>query len=220
MRKLSVLTIWVSLLAAGTCRADVFYNFSLDTSGLAGNANGPFALDFQLTSDDTTSGVVNTAMLSLFVFGAGGGPGVGSPFSDSGNTSGDLSSTVALNTSGGSVFNEFSQYFAPGSMLTFHLDLTNNPQSSGTPDEFTFQLIDNTLNEVPTTDPSGSDSLVIIDLTGGALQPEVFTTNGDGINITPVVPAPTSAVPEPAALWLLSAVLVFLLWKKHAVRRT
>jgi hypothetical protein len=67
--------------------------------------------------------------------------------------------------------NEFSQYFTPGNMLTFELDLTNNPQPGGTPDEFTFQLIDNTLDEVSTTDPSGSDSLMIIDLTGSMLAP-------------------------------------------------
>jgi hypothetical protein len=183
-----------------------------------GNAYAPFALDFQLTSGDTSSGVVNTATLSSFTFGTGGGSGTGNPFANSGNASGDLGSTVTLNTSGGSFFNEFSQYFTPGSLLSFQLDLTNNLQSSGTPDEFTFQLIDNTLGGIPTTDPSGSNSLVIIDLTG-TLDPQIFPTNGDGVSVAPVVSSPTSAVPEPASVWLLAPVLLLALWYTRKANR-
>ena len=80
MRRLFILTIWASLLAAATCKANIIYDVSLDTSGLAGNVNGPFAVDFQLTSGDTTSGVVNTATLSSFTFGTGGSAGIGNPF--------------------------------------------------------------------------------------------------------------------------------------------
>jgi hypothetical protein len=218
MRRLFILTISAALLAAATCKADIIYDVSFDTSGLVGNVNTPFAVDFQLTSGDTTNGVVNTATLSSFAFGAGGSAGTGNPFTNSGNASGDLGSTVTLNTSGGSFFNEFSQYFTPGSMLTFQLDLTNNPQSSGTPDEFTFQLIDNTLVEISTTDPSGSNSLVIIDLTGGALQPEIFTANGDGVTIAPRLSSPTSAIPEPSIAWLVESVLLLALLLRHRVR--
>jgi hypothetical protein len=213
MGRLFILTIWAVLLAATTCKAGTIYDISLDTSSLIGNANAPFALDFQLTSGDTTSGVVNTAILSLFTFGASGSAGLGSPFPNSGNASGDLGSTVTLDTSGATFFNEFSQYFAPGSMLAFQLDLTNTPQSSGTPDEFTFQLIDNTLAEIPTTDPTGSGSLAIIDLTGGTLQPEIFTTNGDGVTIQPQVSSPASgSSPEPSTAWLVAPVLLVALW--------
>lgn len=207
MRRLFILSIGFAVLAAATCKADAIYDVSLDTSGLIGNANAPFALDFQLTSGDTTSGVVNTATLSLFTFGGGGNAGTGNPFAKSGNITGDLGSTVTLNTSGGTFFTEFSQYFTPGSLLTFQLDLTNNPQPGGTPDEFTFQLIDNTLGEISTTDPSGSNSLVIIDLTGGPLAPAINTTNGDDVTTTPQVSSATSAVPEPSAFWLIALML-------------
>jgi hypothetical protein len=211
MRRLFKITISAAFLATAACNAGIIYEVSLDTSGLVGNSNAPFALDFQLTSGDTSSGVANSATLSLFTFGAGGSAGIGNPFPNSGNASGDLVSIVTLNTSGGSFFNEFSQYFTPGSVLTFQLDVTNNPQPGGTPDEFTLQLIDDTLGEIPTTDPSGSDSLVIIDLTGGTLAPEVYTTNGDGVTITPVLSPATSAVPEPSAFWLAATVLPLVL---------
>ena len=51
--RLFILAIGVFLLVAATCKADIIYDFDLDTSGLVGNANAPFALDFQLTSGDT-----------------------------------------------------------------------------------------------------------------------------------------------------------------------
>jgi hypothetical protein len=211
--RLFTLAIGAFLLgAASTCKADTIFDVSLDTTGLVGNANFPFALDFQLTSGDTTSGVVNTATLSLFTFAAGGSEGVGSPFANSGNASGSLGSTVVLDTSGSSFFNEFSQYFTPGSLLTFQIDLTNNTQPSGAPDEFTFQLIDDSLNEVPTTDPSGSNSLAIIDLTGGTLGSEIYTTNGDGITITPELSPQTFVAPEPSTVWFVAPVMLLALW--------
>lgn len=218
MRRSFIFTIWATLLIAAACEADVICDVSLDTSGLVGNVNGPFAVDFQLTSGDTTSGVVNTATVSSFAFGTGGSAGTGNPFLNSGNTSGDLGSTVTVTTSGGTFFNEFSQYFMPGSLLTFQIDLTNNPQSSGTPDEFTFQLIDNTLNEISTTDPSGSNSLIIVDLTGEMLEPEIFTANGDGVTITPQVSSPTSAVPEPSAFWLVAVALLLAVRRERKQR--
>jgi hypothetical protein len=210
--RLIILAIGAFLSVDFICQANTIFNLSLDTSGLVGNANDPFALDFQFSSGDTTSGVSNTATLSLFAFGAGGSAGVGNPFPNSGNASGDVGSTVVLNTSGGSFFNEFSQNIAPGSMLSFQINLTNNPQSSGTPDEFTFQLIDNTLSGISTTDPSGSSSLVIIDLTGGTLTPRIFSTNGDSVAITPHVSLSQTEVPEPASVWLLAPTLLATLW--------
>lgn len=189
----------LAALFGAHCQADVIYDVALNTTPLIGNSNAPFALDFQLTSGDTSSGVVNTVTLSQFTFGNGGSAASGGPFPNSGNALGDLSSTVALNTSGGTFFNEFSQFFTPGSMLMFQLNLTNNAQPPPTPDEFTFQLIDKTDAQIATTDPSGSDSLLVIDLTGSPLKSLIYTTNGDGITIAPQL---TSPVPEPAAAWL------------------
>jgi hypothetical protein len=204
-------TILVGLLTGftGLCRADVIYDVSLDTSQLQGNVYGPFALDFQLTSGDTTTGVVNVATLSQFHFGAGGSPGTGGgPFPNSGNASGSFSSVVSLSTMGGVFFNEFSGYFVPGDTLSFRLDLTNVPQPSATPDEFSFQLIDSSNNEVSTNDPSGGNSLLIVDLEGASTQSLIYTTNGDGATITPVLNSPASNVPEPGTAWLIGCASV------------
>ena len=206
-------------LLISTCQADVIYNVNLDTSGLVANSNGPFALSFQLTSGDTTSGVVNTALLSQFVFGNGGSQGLGSPFPNFGNSSGDLGSSVSLNTSNGSFFNEFSQYFTPGDVLGFQLDLSNNTQFSGTPDEFTFQVIDSSLGGIPSNDPSGSNALLIVDLTGSVLQPQAYTTNGDGVTITPVLSTPSSPVPEPSCFWLVVTSVCLLVGRHRRIPR-
>jgi hypothetical protein len=189
--------------ASVLCYGDVVYDVSLDTAALVGNSNAPFAVDFQLTSGNTSSGIVNMVTLSQFAFGTGGSASAGRPFPDSGNASGDLTSAITLNTSGGTFFNEFSQNFAPGDKLTFELDFTNNAQPQPTPDEFTFQLIDKSNAEIPTDDPSGSNSLIVIDLNGSTLQPKIYMTTGDGVSITPRLSSPVSSVPEPASGWLL-----------------
>ncbi len=200
--------------SAAVSRADAIYEITLNTASLIGNASAPFGLVFQLTSGDTSSGVVNIATLSQFNFGPGGSSGSGSPFSNSGNTSGNLSSTVTLNTSGGTFFSEFSQYFTPGNLLTFQLDLTNAAEPPPTPDEFTFQLTDKTNAEVSTTDPSGSNSLIIIDLTGSALSPQTYTANGDGLSLTPQL----APVPEPRMVWPV-AVIGFFFAIQRLMRR-
>lgn len=219
MLRCTLITLCLAALFGAPCFADAIYNVRLDTAPLVGNVNAPFALDFQLTSGNTTSGVVNAVSLSRFSFGAGGSAGTGRPFANSGNASGDLNATVTLSTSGGTFFSEFSQYFKPGSNLTFRLDLTNNAQTSNTPDEFTFQLIDRTGGEISTTDPSGSNSVFIIDLTGATLKPLTYTVNGDGVTITPqVTPSVPSSVPEPdTALFALIAVGLLFAWQR--VRR-
>ena len=153
MKKFSFGYCMLLLASAASSRADTIYQIELNTASLIGNVNAPFALDFQLTSGDTSSDVINTATMSQFNFGAGGSVGTGNPFPNSGNASGSLNSSVTLSTSGGTFFSEFSQFFTPGNLLTFQLDLTNVAEPPPTPDEFTFQLIDKTDGEVSTTDP-------------------------------------------------------------------
>ena len=210
MKQRLFLTVVFGIALSAMCPADILYNVSLNTAPLIGNPNAPFALDFQLTSGNTTSGIVNSATLSQFSFGTGGHPGNGSPFADSGNASGNLSSTVALNTFGGTFFSEFSQFFTPGTLLSFQVDLTNNPQTGGTPDEFSFELIDKSGGEISSTDPSGGNSLVIIDLIGSTPQPQTYTTNGDGVSITPQLTSPSSSVPEAGTGWLFAIPLTLL----------
>ena len=199
--------------AARLCDADTIYNVTLNTAPLVGNPNGPFALDFELTDGNSNSTVVNTATLSHFTFGTGGSAGTGTPQPNSGHVSGNLTSGANLSTSGGSFFNEFSQNFNPGTALSFQLDLTNNAQTGGTPDEFSFYILDGT-SSIPTVDPGGS--LFYVDLTGGTLSPHIFAANGDGVTIMPQLTAVTP-VPEPASsLLVLSAAALLLAVSRRA----
>jgi hypothetical protein len=202
------LLLAAAFVLSGSCYGATIYNVTLTTSALISNSAGPFALDFQLTSGDTSTGVVNTASLSDFNFGSGGNAGVGSPFPNSGNASGSLGSGVSLNTNG-SFFNEFSQYFTPGNQLTFQLTLTGNIQPS-VPDEFSFQLIDATSTEVPTSDPSGGDSVFLINIANSTPAAQIYSTAGDGVTVTPVLSLVGSQAPEPSAALLAGAGFVLL----------
>lgn len=87
----------------------------------------------------------------------------------------------------------FAQNFTAGSYLSFFLDLTNNgPASPNPPDTFAFALASTGNVNLPTNDPFGTDYLLVIELTGGPLSPELYTTAGT--NITPRI----EEVPEPA----------------------
>jgi hypothetical protein len=197
-----------AMLLCMPCCGSLIYDVTLDTSGLISNPAAPFAVDFQLNSGDTTTSVVNTASLSMFNFGVGGSAGSGNPFPNSGNASGDLSSTVSLNTNG-SFFNEFSQYFVPGLQLSFQLNLSDMIQPS-IPDEFSFQLIDGSSTEIPTSDPSGGNSLLLLDITSSAPKVNTFSTIGDGVTITPVVSNVGSQIPEPSTFLLVGLAMVLL----------
>jgi hypothetical protein len=197
-----------AFVLSGSCYGATIYNVTLTTSALISNSASPFALDFQLTSGDTSTGVVNTASLSDFNFGSAGSAAVGSPFSNSGNVSGSLVSSVSLNTNG-SFFNEFSQYFTPGNQLSFQLTLTDNIQPS-VPDEFSFQLIDATSTEVATSDPSGGDSLFLINIANSTPAAQTYTAAGDGVTVTPVLSLVGSQAPEPSAALLGGAGCVLL----------
>ncbi len=218
MRINALLTLSILIVFGAACKADVIYDVSLgDTTSLIGNSNAPFALDFQFTDGSGTGDANNTVTLSQFNFGIGGSAGSASTIQTSGSPSGNLSSQVVLTDN--TFFTEFSQQFNPGNTLSFQLDLTNNADAGGTPDEFTFQLLDNTGNEVSTTDPSGSNSLLIIDLTGATLQPNAYSTNGDNVTITATYATPMTGTPEPATGWLIvAAVLCFAgLLRAHTV---
>ena len=102
------------LLAAGlflssTAANAAVYHVTVNTSSLVGNANGPFALDFQFNGGDTPGN--NTAVISSFSFG-GGSALAGTNVASSGDVTGTLADTVTLGNT--AAFNEFYQQFNPG----------------------------------------------------------------------------------------------------------
>jgi hypothetical protein len=177
------------------------WTVSINTSQLAANYTGPFALDFELVG---TNG--NTVTLSNFMFGASGSPGPGSAFL-TGGASGSLGGTVGL-TDTSSFFSDFNQQFTPGGTLTFTIDSTFlAPPAGGTPDNFSMAIFEgydpvNGYNPylgtggtpIPTTDPSGNDTFFNFNINGpGSTSVSVFPSSAGDISIT-VTPG---VVPEP-----------------------
>jgi hypothetical protein len=116
----------------------------MNTAPLAGHTAGPFSLEFQLNDGSGTNDGNNTASLSNFLFN--GGAAVGSPTLN-GGASGNLTSGVTLTDN--SFFNQFIQGFTAGSTLSFRLSLSTNVGSGGTPDQFSFAILDKTGTEIP-----------------------------------------------------------------------
>ncbi len=179
-------------LLAWPARADFTYDVTLNTSALFNNpSQGLFTVDFGLTDGSTGDGVGNnTATISNFNLNGGSlTSGTGNP---SGSVSGNLSNTLTITD--GSFFNDFNQQFAPGTSLSFTLDLTSNvsPSETTTPDEFAFTVYSNGL--------TAQASLVTIDITGP--NPSVSQSGGSLGNGAPVSAPEVTSVPEPGTLVL------------------
>jgi hypothetical protein len=192
------------LLAGGSsARADLAWTVNLDTSQLANNYSGPYGIDFELLG-----GNGNTVTLSNFAFGSGGA-GPGAAFATAG-ASGDLGSGVVLNDSANFLV-DFNQQFTPGSTLSFTVDTTVvTPPSGGFPDTFSMVIFygyDPTTGYnpsggpvppvIPTTDPTGSNTFLTVNINGPGSTTAVGYPSADGsISITVT---PTTAVPEPSS---------------------
>jgi hypothetical protein len=173
----------VTLLAL--CTSGLFanpYQVTIDTSALSG---GDYQAYFALVG---STGNVITA--SSFSFGGGTAllpVVVGTGDLDSGIT---LDNTPPVNP----FFVEFAQNFTAGSTLRFLLNLTNNgPTLPDPPDTFSFALATTGNVNLETNDPSGANYLFTVDLTGGPLNFQTFTTAATGITASLQQP-----VPEPA----------------------
>lgn len=182
---------------------------SLDTSTLA----GPFELAFILTDGSGSGDANNTIALSNFLFGAGGSAGPVDTTLSTGGESGDLVSGVLLVDS--AFLNIFASSFTPGSLLSFDFDLTTNVDAGGTPDQFSFVLLQPDGTVVNTQDPSGANSLLTVNV--DSARP-VFSAFASELTPAPIVTESTGA-PEPSSLPLLAMGLAGVLWsaRKRAV---
>jgi hypothetical protein len=188
--QLIILAGAVLLLGTRPAAADPL-TLTLDTSVLAG---GTYTAVFELIDQD--GAVDNSVALDFFHFGGGGA--LGSPdYMGTTGVSGDLTSGISLDDSGG--FALFTQQFTAGSQLSFVVQATDNlaPGAVG-PDSFAFALCDVTFSTCYSDDASGA--LATANLNGGTLQTTDFATFGDSsIGLA----APVAAVPEPSSLLLL-----------------
>lgn len=188
------------IFTAAVCKAQLQLRVDVDTSSLSGNPAGPYSLDFQLNDGSGWGDANNIASLTNFRFGSGSAAGSGTSFGGSG---GDLSSSVWLSDSN-SLLNEYDQEFVPGPWLSFDLSLTTNIDSGGTPDVFSFAILDGALMNLP-TQSSASDAFLTINLDSASPWVQTYSSV-DGLITVTATPVPEASSYGCAAMTLLGFV--------------
>jgi hypothetical protein len=193
----AILLLSILLGTSGNCLA-IAYTITTDTSALIGNPSGPFSLDFQFIDGEGVGDGNNTATLSNFNFSGGGWNGL-----DPG--------TISLTDT--SFFSEFFQEFTPGLKLSFSLNLTTLADAGGTPDSFSFAILDSSFFEIPTK--GLGNALLNIDITSPNLDIAAFGSDPTATSID--IPAPgielqSTAVPESLSTFRALAGSLFILW--------
>lgn len=199
---LLVAVLAAAALAALPARAHAgsIFNVTVNTNSISGQSGSEVVFEF---SDGDQSGFSNnTATLGSFNLG-GGSAGTVDPNS-TGPYTGDLSSGLTLQD--GTPITAFGQFFDPGSALSFTLDLTTNLDAGPTPDEFSMFIYDPNGNPLTTTsDPTGFDSLLSLNVNSTTPSPSVYAS------VVTAAPAPATSAPEPSALALAATGLLAVL---------
>jgi hypothetical protein len=198
-----------ALLGVSTGRAAVVFDVSTGTLPLIGNASGPFSLEFQFNDGSGGGDGNNTVLLSDFNFNGGGLTGNASV------VGGAAAGVGSVTLTDSAFFNSFSQPFTPGNSLHFRVSLGTNLDPGGTPDQFSFAILDKTGVEIPTT--GLGNALVTVDINSPNPVPQSFGTASPTIQIA----APSvTPVPEPAAFSAMGIlVLVVLTMKQTLLKR-
>lgn len=223
MNNRAVVITLLSFFVCVSSRADVTYNVSLNTAALIGDVAGPFSVAFQLTDGSFFGDGNNTVQIDNFQFG--GGEAVPDTAVTLGNAVGDLSSSVTLNDS--SFLNFLIQQFTPGDVLSFAVNATANVDSGGGVDQFTFSILDNTGQEIPTEGGALArffDVFLAINFDGPSPTIQTFesdpsqTPGGGGSPIITGMPQ-VALVPEPdLSPLILSLAAVLILRRLVAFR--
>jgi hypothetical protein len=191
-------------LRPGNAWADgVSVNVSVNTSGLASSPHSEII--FVLTDGSGLGDGNNTAALSNFAFGKGGSAGPVDAANTGGGATGDLTSGASLTDS--AFTNTFAAFFTAGTQLSFVLNLTTNVDAGTTPDQFSFLILAPSGNPIPSSDPTGFDNLVSINL--DSANPTIQSYSGL-VKVTPVGTLPT---PEPSTALLFGLGLLVLALK-------
>ena len=193
--------------------ANLNYTVTLNTASLAGNTNGPFSLDVVLGSGSQSPNSDNTVTLSNFVFYNGS---AGAVSYSSGGETGSMASSVTLTTSAED--NELAQTFSNTvTEIQFSVSMTSNTNNPFQ-DQFDVAILDGGLNNIPTNDPSGGNTLVLANINTAQTLASVAayrsTANGEAPGVTAAVPEPT-----PVAGVLIGLAAIGLWVRARASRR-
>jgi hypothetical protein len=174
----------LSLLGSPLLYANLSYQVSINTSPLSGvsgymDFNQYGGIPFQDNVATITSFTSDSTLGGTF-------------------TQGDVAGTLTpgpLTLTADAFDSEWLQTVTFGNTTTFVLNVTTNFTSGSTPDSFAFFLLDSTQTPYATSDPSGADSIFVIDLTGGTTAPQVFVSTDPNVQFTATV-TPTTSTPE------------------------
>jgi hypothetical protein len=217
----SVFAVCIFSAGCQTAIADAIYNVTLDTTSLVGHPAGPFYVFAEFTDGNGIGDANNTATLGSFAFG--GGSALGSPLLF-GGASGSLETGITIKDSSSLGF--FAEQFAPGLQLNFSLDLTLNDDSGGTPDRFTFFLLDSSEVPLPTLAPVGDYFFGADIYSTGPIFDAYGSDTSRSLSVggPASVPVPTinsvSPVPEPSTIYLLGGPLVATAVMRNCIRQS
>jgi len=215
--------LFALICLATAAHATAIITVVVDTHTLVGHAAAPFYLDFQFTDGSGTGDGNNMVEIHSFDFGLGGS--IGSLFeTPQGDATGDLSSGITLRDT--QFFNSFGQSFNPGDKLTLQVNLPGNVDAAGTPDGFTFSILDSSLFPIPTLAPFLQDFVLAADIDGA--NPTIQVYGGD-ISRTPSAggtvldfgvqySSDSVDVPEPAANWEVAVGLLLAVLARIRIR--
>lgn len=207
MRNFLFVCVLTSLLLAPVARADIVFDWSVDTSSISGTAG---SLDFQFNPGPL---VTQAASLQVLNFSSDGAL-AGSPALTGDVSGGPLPATLTFDN--GTAFNDYFEDFTFGSTLSFAVDFfgpaVDSPDGISTSGSaFAFSMFSDSQGTVPvlTSDTTDGFAAVINLNLDGTGTPTSFSTQ------TTITPESIGLVPEPADAEMLAAVfpgLVYLLW--------
>lgn len=166
---LAALFIGLAAQPAQTARAQAQtreFNVLVDTTPVQGRV-GFLALDF-VDGNGVPDNVIGISGVST--------DGVFGTLSVSGDVTGDLAGNSLFLTD--SVFyNSALQSFTFGENLRFTLYATTQGPGASLPDAFSFFILNDAQIPYATTDPTGADALVTLDLTGQSAEPVIYLSD-------------------------------------------
>ena len=201
---------WGQVSALAQTTTQTVFHVTIHTSQLEGHPGDPFYLQFDLTDASGTSNANSTVVITNFSFGTNTVMGAnGGSLGDSvtNNTSGDLGSGVTLTDS--ALDNLFEEDFVPGGALSFDVYATLSLETNGVSDTFSFSILDEGAEPIPTLDEIGANALLRLTTQDGAsVTVESYGTDpgldpdagGPPLSFGPLVTLAGSPLPAPPIL--------------------
>jgi len=206
----AVVTLFISAWQQEARANGILETVTVDTSALPTSPESEVV--FYLIDGSGTGDGNNTAMLTSFGFG-GGSAGAVDSLNSTGGFSGDMASGVSITDS--SFPNVLAQFFNAGSQISFVLNLSTNVDAGPTPDQFGFAILDPSGNPIPTSDPTGDNNLMVINVDSSSPATVSYS------DLVTVAPVGTAATPEPSSALMLGAgmfVLVLLSRRRRSAK--